>query len=230
MSTPIAIEHSEIMAIPAMAMPSFQLSEYISNPPTLKVPKATGNTAHDFYGFDSDSVAVGLSEWCKSIGVEGDVKAHLSALLSHARKLYFRKEQTCYWITIRITQSMDEWKIPRPHHDGTYWSGDLKDDKPAFKVGACLVGPGTIFWDAHEKDTEAHEIVSSRTFEKVREKGVEYPDEEIRQWAAEELDKLGVKQIQPKIGQAAMWIVGSHTSAGIHSEPDMSDMPNGRIL
>ena len=166
----------------------------------------------------------------RAAGVEGDIETHLSALLEHARETNFRKEQTCFWITIRITVNMDDWKIPRPHHDGTYWPAHLDDGLPVFKVGACIVGPGTLFWDAHENDVEAHEIVSTRTFERVREKGVNYPDEEIRQWAAEELEKLGTKKIQPKIGEAAMWIVASDTLAGIHSEPDMSDMPDGRIL
>lgn len=172
-----------------------------------------------------------LASWCLAAGVVGDVATQLSALIDYARERYMRPDQTCFWLDVRVTQSNEGCVVPRPHHDGRYWPSSLqKEGEEAFKVGTCFVGPSTIFWEAHEDNRDAHELVSKRACEKVRTRGLRLPDEEIQQWAADELDKLGVKRVQPKPGEAAMWIVSSNARSGIHSEPDMSDMPNGRVL
>lgn len=212
-------------------MPSFVFSRYIASPPPIQVPADTQYCHKAYYGFDNASVPAQFAQWCAAIGVVGDVEAHLSALLLHARQTYLRPDQTCYWLEMRVTQSNKGHVIPRPHHDGKYWSSELnKADEEIFKVGTCLVGPGTVFWDAHEDNEAAQDIVGRQMMEKVRENGLRTTDKAIDQWAADELDKLAVRMVQPELGEAAKWVVADDKRAGIHSEPDVSDMPHGRIL
>lgn len=131
-------------------------------------------------------------------------------------------------------QQADDWKVPRPHHDGWYWDKNLDNGREQFKIGAVLLGPGTLLCDTDSLDEErrkkAHSIVSRECWDKAKELDLPSDDIAVRQWIADELDKLEVPRFMPRRGECIRWIVGDDQKAGIHSEPDMSDMPKGRIL
>ena len=211
-------------------MPSFETSVYTADPPRLHVPRTTPQQWHSHFGRDSPQLAQSFADWCSSVGVIRDTGTHFERLLDHARATYFRPEQSCLWLEARITHSSELYTVPRPHHDGQFWDLELCKGKDMFKVGACFFGPCTVFWNADEDNKEAHGLVTHILEKKAEREGLDRQGMELRKWATDGLQELGVGTVQPALGQAVRWIVGSRTKAAIHSEPDASDMPDGRIL
>lgn len=127
---------------------------------------------------------------------------------------------------MRIETQNTAWDIPRPHqdHDGRYWQL-AEGDEAIVKLGAVLLGPGTIFY---EPFAEGHTMVSlAMRKEKLDEEG--WAEEELRTWLAKEFDNVPIRQA--KVGEVAIWAAGTDDErAAIHSEPKMNDMPDGRIL
>lgn len=97
-----------------------------------------------------------------------------------------------------------------------------------------LAGPGTLFWDTprctEDVSQAAHKLISTEMYEKARAVDGTAMDQKTREWAHRGLEKLGVGIVTVTRGQAVRWIVGSEEHAGIHSEPDLSELPNGRVL
>ena len=55
-----------------------------------------------------------------------------------------------------------------------------------------------------------------------------WSSDKIREWLTQELADIPSRQLQ--VGEIAKWRVGTSNTSAIHSEPPMSDMPEGRIL
>ena len=213
-------------------MHPFEITEYLPDPPAdIRVPKDIGNQHHEYFGRDVSSLAQVLSDWLVGLGVEGDVHSHCVALLDHARKECKKANQDCIWLTTRMTPlSSDTYNIPRPHHDGNFITASLRDGEPVYRVGATFVGPGTLLWNASEDDKEAHELVSTKAYARMLAENLDHMDEGLRRSLAVGLEEMGIEKVQPSPGQAVKWIGGTDGVPAIHSEPDMSDMPDGRIL
>lgn len=128
-------------------------------------------------------------------------------------------------ISVRIQRANNGFDLPRPHHDGDdvpYWNKTTGEH--ILKYGAVLLGPGTIFCEVPSKH-DAHRTV----IEGVAEKQTQgWSSDKIREWLKQELADIPSRQLQ--VGEIAIWRVGTPNTSAIHSEPPMSDMPDGRIL
>lgn len=82
----------------------------------------------------------------------------------------------------------------------------------------------TVFYDV---DTpEAHALVSYTTRFQRAMNGLK--EDQIQRSIAEDLKDVPTRSLT--VGEMAVWVVGDPSRSAIHSEPDMSDMPSGRIL
>ena len=158
-------------------------------------------------------------------GARGQLRAALLHFLRNCQKNHFRFEHQAVCLSVRIERQQDTFSVPNPHHDGhdgKYWESKLGD--PAiFKLGTVLLGPGTVFYNT--TDPDVHRAVSEGRQEK--ETGGE-PETSIREWLAAVTSTVDKHYMQP--GQLARWTVGNDCKGAIHSEPDMSNIPGGRIL
>jgi hypothetical protein len=219
--------------------PTYRFEQFTDKSIDLRLPEDADSQSFTWMGRDHASLAHKASTWCtEQGGVKGDIKSALQDLLDFARKKCFRRDQDSFWLEIRLTHSSPRWKIPRPHQDGRYWSPDLnKAGEDVFKVGTVLCGPGTLFWDVNSVDEATKEKANWVVNEGMREKrqaegwSQESAEDELklRDWQAATLkDLVGIRS--PALGEAVIWNVGTNDTSAIHSEPDMSDMPDGRIL
>lgn len=194
---------------------------------------------------DSNILARMASSWFSRLKIiKGDMETPLCNLIDFAKTTYFRADQTSLWLEIRVGLSDPRYSVVRPHMDGPFWDSGLnKSDESAFKVGAVLCGPATLLWDVNSVSEEVRDkanwLVNHGLHQKRKVEGwptddyvgsnTEY-DFKLRTWVAKELAKLGVKVQTAHAGEAVMWKVRSSDLPAVHSEPDMSHMPNGRIL
>lgn len=220
-------------------MKLFIVAKYSDNVPVLGLdPEAGhGQSYIGHMGKDGELLIERVLAWAAESGIIGDFEKALRDFFEYAKKTYIQPDQTSVGLTLRKVNAgaqVDEWKIPRPHHDGWYWDPKLNNGREQFKIGTVLLGPGTVLWDVESMDEEtrkkAQHIIGKQYHERQRENDATASEMELRQWATDELDKLGVPRVQPKQGECIRWVVGDNDNAAIHSEPDMSDMPTGRIL
>lgn len=222
-------------------MSTFEIVSYTSDTsaPEIKLDLQAGSRAADYMGHMGKGGQLAIqhiSNWASEIVLSGDVKEAINAFFHFAKQKYFFEDQDSIWITLRFVTSNDRHKIPRPHHDGRYWSKELDEGREQFKAGTVFCGPGTLFWStkgmSEEKVKQVQHIVSTEQLEKARELGVEAAPlhHSIRQWTADKMEELEVPCVQVNKGECVRWVVGDKERAAIHSEPDMSDMPEGRLL
>lgn len=219
--------------------PAFRFIPYSDKTINIRFPEDKPSQSFTWMGRDQGSLEAKAIKWCIGEGgVQGDIKSALHDLLDFARSKCFRSDQDSLWLEIRLTHSSPDWKIPRPHQDGRYWKVELnKPGQEVFKVGAVLCGPGTLFWDVNTVDEAAREKAHCIVNEGMREKrqlegwsSQDRADEfKLREWMTTALRDL-VEIRSPASGEAVVWNVATDDTSAIHSEPDMSDMPDGRIL
>ena len=223
-------------ALSAMSHP-FEFSTFSNAPAAVRRSPALADTVINYFGhYDRALIVDRFVEFAKANGVEGDIEHALDTFLEHAEGAYILPEQVAVWASFQMMCQTDEWRIPRPHQDGEYWDSSL--DGPGamlpFKVGTVLAGPSTLFWDpqgcSNEDQRAAYSIVANEMYSRAKALGISHSSVGIREWVTAELDKRGLKTVAPTCGQAARWTVASDEHAAIHSEPDMSCMPDGRVL
>lgn len=234
-----------------MASPCLSLvtDTYTSQPISLSYASPTA-ASFGYMGLNKGQDLVEhAAQWCIEMGVQGDIHQALGEFFRHSTKKYIKANQTALHFVIRLQESYDGYVTPRPHHDGSYWPtrlNDVDDDRtltPAFKVGTVLCGPGTLFWDVdaasvspkgrgEAKEYIAHEPYRREALERqdLSKDELKKAELQLRKMDTQKLVDLDIPVIQLEPGQAARWIVGDGERAVIHSEPDMSSMPNGRIL
>lgn len=219
--------------------PSFEFSEYTNTPKVVRRPPTAESHGFSFFGhYDSASLLPLLTEFCTSHQTEGEVRGAIKDFLDHFDSKHHLPEHTNVWASLRLEGATDRWRITRPHQDGSYWDSDLDLNGPdgvlPFKVGTVFAGPGTLFWDlphcTEAISVAAQKLISTGMYERIRAVEANTLDPEIREWAHAELEKLGVGIVRVRPGQAVRWIVGNKEYAGIHSEPDLSELPDGRVL
>lgn len=218
-------------------MSTFEIVQYTPTLPALKVDAESGVSALSWTGHigkDGRFMLRNAVQWATDSGITGDVEKAFESFFTCARKTFMFQDQDSVMITLRTVISSQSYKIPRPHHDGTYWDKKLNAGRVPFKIGTVLCGPSTLFWDTSSLEKEAEMkvqyLISTEMHQRVDKMGTDTQDIEIRKWATEQLEEMGVPIVRLKKGECAKWVVGDSEKAVIHSEPDMSDMPDGRIL
>lgn len=220
-----------------LRMSTFEIQTYTKTVPALQLDKEIGGRATTWMGHigkDGEFMLKHAVQWALDSGISGDVQQAFENFFTYARKNYFLPSQDSVSITLRKVISSDNYEVPRPHHDGLYWRKDLNKGREVFKIGTALCGPGTLFWDTSDLDEETkksvQQLVSNAARERAKQKGVEAEDTNIRKWATAELDRMGVQVVTLNNCQCVRWVVGDDEKAGIHSEPDMSNLTGGRVL
>lgn len=124
------------------------------------------------------------------------------------------------WISIRPTKPMDDFKIPRWHRDGPYFTKE-KGEK-TYKFATCLKGPTTLFIKDEHTINEFDKIFLAER-EKQREMKFESFEEQI---------KYDNKVVRPKLAEVigkdyesvpdnyGLIFLGGDPDAVVHSEPD----------
>ncbi len=118
-----------------------------------------------------------------------------------------------YWLTIRVTQSTNEWDIPRWHCDGNYFF-KTGERELVSKFATALHGPGTLlikttdsqrrnFIDATEEAYRINEDGMSKNHRRFMDNNM-----------------LG-DMIKPTNYQSVIFISGPREICGIHSEPEI---------
>ena len=194
---------------------------------------------------DSDVLARMASSWFSRLKIiKGDMETPLHDILDFTRTKYFREDQKSLWLEIRAGPSDPRYSVARPHMDGPFWISELNEPgEDALKVGAVLCGPATLLWNVNSVSEEIKDKANWLINDGVHQKRTveDWPiddyigsnteqDFKLRTWLAEQLAELGIKIQTADIGEAVMWKVRSSDLPAIHSEPDMSHMPEGRIL
>lgn len=203
-------------------MSTFEITAYTETLPNIHLDTASDSQ-------DSDATWIGHTGQN-----DADVEGAFSRFFQYARKTYMFPDQDPACLTLRKVMFDDEFKIPRPHHDGRYWGKELNAGREAFKVGTVLCGPSTLFWDTSKSNSEVaakvQHLIAEEMYKRAREAGTDAMDLSVREWATEKLQEMGVPIVRLKSNECVRWVVGDGERAAIHSEPDMSDMPNGRVL
>jgi hypothetical protein len=178
-------------------------------------------------------------QWFEEHGVTGSIQVALHQFLAFARENFMFQDQDSVFMKLAIETATDEWVTPRLHQDGIYWDEELNSmdedgmRRGQYKIGTVLHGPGTLFWDtskvSNEQAKRANDIVNIEMTKKAEEKD-DVKEADIRAWARDRLKELGVPVLSATSGECVRWIVGEDEKAAIHAEPDMRDMPNGRVL
>ncbi|KAK9895030.1 hypothetical protein P389DRAFT_172599, partial [Cystobasidium minutum MCA 4210] len=222
-------------------MSTFEIVKYRDTKPDLKL-NLTGQGRSKTYmghmGTDGSFALQHILDWAKEHDLvqQGDLHELLSDFFKFAKEKYFHSDQDSIHIVVRFQTSNDEFKIPRPHHDGWFWSTDLNKGREQYKVGTCFVGPGTLFWSTEgmneDKTKEVQRIGRIDSHEHAERAGQEIPAEyrTAREWQNDKLKRLQVPTVVPNNCECVRWVMGDADRAAIHSEPDMSDMPEGRLF
>ena len=227
--------------------PSFEFSTYTTTPKAVRrSPTAEDTTLGHLGHYDRESLITLLANFCTAHEVQGDIRGALSDFFAHFEEKYKSPAHTSVWASLRLEKPSGRREVTRPHHDGQYWGQEFdaggsatevrEDRELPFKVGTVFVGPGTLFWDANppactpDVAVQAQRLIGWDMDVRAKAAGTNASDDKIRQWAHEELEKLGVHIVSPTAGQAVKWTVGSRGHGGIHSEPNFSHMPDGRVL
>jgi hypothetical protein len=153
------------------------------------------------------------------------MRAALTHFLENCQRNHFRIEHQAVCLSLRIERQQDTFDTPNPHHDGDdgkYWDKQPGDPE-IFKLGTVLLGPGTVFYDTD--DPGAHWALTEGRKQKVEQGATR---QQIREWLDEGFKPVEKRSVKP--GEIARWVVGNDCKGTIHSEPNMSNMPNGRIL
>lgn len=218
-------------------MSTFEIARYAQEVLPLVLEEEFGDQDESWMGHigkDGNLMLNSAIEWARKSGVSGNVEEAFERFFTYARKAYLFEDQDSVCITLRKAVSGEDFKVPRPHHDGCYWDEEINAGRLPFKVGTVLCGPSTLFWETSGLDKEvarkAQLLISTEMDERARELDLTAEDVEIRKWAVERLGKMGVPIVLLKKGECVRWVVGDGERAGIHSEPDMSHMPEGRLL
>lgn len=218
-------------------MSTFELATYTELPPSIHLDEASGDdevTWMGHVGNDGSFMLQAAVQWAAKSGITGEIDKAFSRFFDYARKTYMFPDQDSVCLFLRKVMSNDEYKIPRPHHDGIYWDEKLNAGRQSFKIGTVLCGPSTLFWDtSHLTDEKARKVqhmIASEMRERARVAGTDVNDLAIREWATGKLQEMGAAIVRLKANECARWVVGDRGKAAIHSEPDMTDMPDGRLL
>jgi hypothetical protein len=178
------------------------------------------------FGYNLDHAIYYAVQWATQNGIKGDFERALKEFAGHARTRYLTAQRSSICLTVRIERQNTAYNIPNPHHDGDdgkYWQA--KPGDPAIiKIGTVLLGPGTVFYGTDDPDM--HFAVRQSYEQQLIANGTPAKHQQ-RSALCEKLQ--GAETYQISRGEMACWVVGPNTST-IHSEPDMSVMPGGRIL
>lgn len=224
-------------------MATFVITKYTNEIPTLVLNPDQDHWGRGYSGHigkDGKCLLDYAITWAQHNGISGDTEKAFGDFFKYALRTYVGPDQDSAELWIRRVDSgcqVNDWEIPRPHHDGQYWSKDLNSGRDQFKVGTVLLGPGTLLWDVDSTDEEtrkkAQHIVGVKQYEMAKELDIQQDYGEpmaTGEWTAAQLDALNVPRPQAQVGECIRWVIGDDERAAIHPEPDMSDMPQGRIL
>lgn len=223
---------------PHTVMPTnpFQIEQYTTTPCDVVLPDYARNAATVYFGFIVPHMVDAATAFAEKHGIHGDFRTAITQFLDFAKDHYLGPEHPCGCLWVRFTVSSDDWQTQRPHLDGWYWDPKLDEPgKETFKVGTCFVGPGTLFFDVSKCKSDAEAAQAIRTvdtdyYERMKATGVDAFDIDLRKWAQTQLSDMGVKPVQVPPNHCVRWVVGDQEKAAIHSEPDQSNMPKGRVL
>jgi hypothetical protein len=125
------------------------------------------------------------------------------------------------WISIRPTNPRDDFKIPRWHRDGKYFT--TEEGEKAYKFVTCLKGPTTLFVTDNEVIAKYREVSEEETKKKRKltfdsfEEQIKYTDENVRPLLA---DVIGNDYESVPDNHGLIFLVGDPNYGVIHSEPD----------
>lgn len=203
--------------------PTTPTSAFTFNPPPL--PEQKTLDWNWFGAFNTEDLSSRAEGWLYRNGVRGQIRAALVHFLQNCQRHHFRFEHQAVCLSLRIERQQDIFNTPNPHHDGDdgkYW--DAKPGDPEmFKLGTVLLGPGTVFYDTD--DPSAHWALTEGRKEKAAQGE---SDQKIREWLDEGFKAVEKRSVRP--GEIARWSVGNDCKGTIHSEPNMNNMPDGRVL
>lgn len=212
-------------AFPSVRKPLFPPKPFVFRADELVISSDLTLNCNWFGTFDFNKLANKAESWLYTNGVRGQIKAAVLHFLDNCQRHHFRFEHQAVCLSLRIERQKDTFNVPNPHHDGDdgrYWDRQ-PGDPDIFKLGGVLLGPGTVFYETD--DPSAHWAVKEGR-KKKSEQG--WTEKQIREWLDEGFRPVGKRHIRP--GEIARWIVGNDCKGAIHSEPNMSDMPGGRVL
>lgn len=134
-------------------------------------------------------------------------------------------KQSC-WFTIRMTIPTTEFKIPRWHQDGNFFSVDFPDSpdpthQPRSKYATTLLGPHTLLLNTPHTPSLLTYLNSRDNPSDFFTSAVQYDNLPLRQKVDDYFRELGLERINAQPGQIVRFAWGSDYAA-VHSEPDMS--------
>ncbi|KAH7391990.1 hypothetical protein DE146DRAFT_661374 [Phaeosphaeria sp. MPI-PUGE-AT-0046c] len=143
------------------------------------------------------------------------------------------EQKACFWVTIRITQPTDYFKVPRWHQDGRMFECDTDmEGVPRSKYALTLLGPATLLLHQNQHIFEAVKYGEEKFFwwrgtgKDVSEEQVDEADEGLRAWLAEQFEKE--EKVKVRNGEVIRFSWGNDESP-VHSEPDL-DVEGGRVF
>jgi hypothetical protein len=143
------------------------------------------------------------------------------------------ERKACFWLTIRITQPTDFFKIPRWHQDGRMFECDTDmEGLPRSKYALTLLGPPTLLLHQNQHIFETVKRGEKQFFwwrgtgKNVSEEEVDDADEGLRAWLAKQFEKE--EKVKVRNGEVIRFSWGRDESP-VHSEPDL-DVEWGRVF
>jgi len=122
------------------------------------------------------------------------------------------KSNTSCWLSIRSSiPNDDDYKIPRFHKDGKYYS--TKENEIVQKFILTIKGPGTLICEPTEQGQQKFDEVFYNT-------NNTFSDLEIREKLAHALIDEHIHQLTNN--QGCFFTVGSDLKSSIHSEPNIT--------
>jgi len=121
------------------------------------------------------------------------------------------KSNTSCWLVIRSSIPNDDFKIPRFHKDGTYYS--TKENEIVQKFILTIKGPGTLICEPSEQGQQKFDEVFYNT-------NNTFSDLEIREKLAHALIDEHIHQLTNN--QGCFFTIGSDLKSSIHSEPNIT--------
>lgn len=204
-------------------------------PALIPVPHITSvkrmNT-FNYFGPVQTSIATEASKFLATVtdGVEPEVASAIESFVfpTHNDCIGEADQKNACWFTVRVTQPLDEFEVPRWHQDGRMFPFDEgREEIVRSKYALTMLGPTTLMLqpDAHVFTTYREGQFKHFWWEQTStehtptEEEEERADDDLRHWLAEEFE--GADQVPVRNGEIVRFSWGRDDSP-VHSEPDLT--------